>query len=108
MNNPIKRSVLSKYMDSLGFESIPYQEFYREMFPCGELATWCSNPKEQVEKEYKYNGVILEFTDKKRLVPKRDPWSGKTRFVEKSVVKRHMVFDDLKAIEKCNQISREK
>jgi len=95
-------------MDSLGFESIPYQEFYREMFPSGELATWCSNPREQDETEYKYNGVILEFTDKKRFVPKRDPWSGKTHLVEKSVVKRHMVFDDLKAIDKCNQISREK
>ena len=95
MANKLKRSVLSKYMHGLGFESIPPHEFYREMFPSGELIEWCPNPKDQVEAEWKYNSILLQFTDKTRTVPKRIPSTGETIYVEKPIVKRHMVFDDL-------------
>ena len=96
----IKRSVLSQFMSNEGYETIPHYEFYRELFPQGELAEWCDNPKEQNEAEWKYNGVIIQFMNKTRMVPKRDPLTGKEYMVERPVVKRHMVFDDLITIDR--------
>lgn len=100
MANKLKRTVLSKYMHGLGFESIPPHEFYRAMFPSGELIEWCPNPKYQDETEWKYNAILLQFTDKTRTVPKRCRLTGNTIYVEKPIVKRHMVFDDLLAIDR--------
>ena len=104
----IKRSVLSKFMHAHEFESIPPHEFYREMFPSGELIEWSPNPSHQDETEWRYNGILLQFTDKTRSVPKRNRLTGDTIYVEKPIVKRHMVFDDLRAIDRVLEEANKK
>lgn len=104
--NKPKRSVLSKYMHNAGYEAIPYKEFYREMFPAGELAEWSARPKELKDSEWRYNGVVLEFTDKKRTVMKRDKLTGQSIAVQKQIVKRHMICDDLQAIDRVVEIAQ--
>ena len=66
MADKVKRSVLAKYMHDNGFQSIPAHEFYREMFPSGELIEWSPEPAHQDETEWRYNAVLLQFTDKTR------------------------------------------
>ena len=105
MADKVKRSVLAKYMHDNGFQSIPAHEFYREMFPSGELVEWSPEPAHQDETEWRYNAVLLQFTDKTRTVPKRNKLTGGTIYVEKPIVKRHMVFDDLLAIDRVLEIA---
>lgn len=67
------------------FEEIFPMDFYREIFPSGELDEWRENPSERTE--VGYTGIIVEVTKEKRKADK------------KTVVKRHTVTDDLDAID---------
>lgn len=76
---------LTKYLYTY-FDEIEPKEFYRNIFPKGEL-------QEQGEDHYgdgKYNGIIIEVTDEKYK-------DSKGR--ERKVVKRHSLTDDLDKID---------
>lgn len=67
------------------FEEVPPMEFYREIFPDGELDEYREHPEER--KEHKYTGIILEFTDSIRESD------------GKRLVRKHIVTDDLDEID---------
>ncbi len=93
-----KKSVLSKFMHSQGYQSVPYYEYYRDIFPSGELASWCENPLEQNTPNSVYNGVLLMDTGKTKEIIKQDCY-GNDIPVTKKTKSRLMVFDDLYAID---------
>lgn len=66
------------------YEPIEPMEFYRDIFPNGELATWSEDPK--AEPGHPYTGIIVEIV--------RDPDDPK-----KTEIRRHSIFDDLDAID---------
>lgn len=68
------------------FEEVFPMDFYREIFPSGELDDWRDDPSDRTENGY--TGIIVEVTKEKRKT------DGKT------IVKRHTVTDDLDAIDK--------
>ncbi len=94
----VKKSVLSKFMYSEGYRSVPYYEYYRDMFPKGELATWSASPKDQAETEWQYNGVLLMDTGKTKKIDTYD-FMGNYIQIEKKTKSRAMIFDDLLAID---------
>lgn len=59
-------------------------EFYREVFPEGELDEYRENPEQR--EEHRYTGIIVEVTDEKKK-------NGKPR------IKRYTVTDDLDEID---------
>lgn len=66
------------------FEEVQPMEFYREIFPIGELDEWRENP---VDREgHAYTGIAMEITKEKKA-------NGKPR------VKRYTVTDDLDIID---------
>lgn len=66
------------------YEEVPPMEFYREVFPEGELDEYRENPEQR--EEHRYTGIIVEITDEKKK-------NGKPR------IKRHTVTDDLDEID---------
>ncbi len=94
----VKKSVLSKFMYSQGYQSIPYYEYYRDIFPGGELATWNDNPKEQTETDWLYNGVLLMDTGKTKKIDSQDCFGNYIQVTKKTKT-RLMLFDDLMAID---------
>lgn len=107
MAKKMGRPVLANWMRNHGYDAVPHYEFYRELFPQGELAEWSPNPKEMDEPEWRFNGVIIEHTKKMKTVPKRDRETGKTYYTEKEQVYRHIVCDDLLAIDRVVEKSQE-
>ncbi len=93
----VKKSVLSKFMYSQGYQSVPYYEYYRDIFPIGELATWNDNPKGQAETDWLYNGVLLMDTGKTKKIDSQDCFGNYIQVTKKTKT-RLMVFDDLMAI----------
>ncbi len=93
-----KKSVLSKFMHSEGYTSVPYYEYYRDIFPKGELATWSASPKDQDETDWQYNGVLLMDTGKSKKIDTQD-YMGNYIQITKNTKSRTMVFDDLLAID---------
>ncbi len=98
LSSKVKKSVLSKFMYSEGYQSIPYYEYYRDVFPKGELATWSASPKGQDETELQYNGVLLMDTGKTKKIDTYD-FMGNYIQIEKKTKSRAMIFDDLLAID---------
>lgn len=66
------------------YEEIPPMEFYREVFPEGELDEYRENPEQRGE--HRYTGIIVEVTDEQKK-------NGKPR------IKRYTVTDELDAID---------
>ena len=71
------------------FEPIEPMDFYRDIFPLGELAPWEDNPAEDccsASNGYKYVGIAVEVTD--QLKKNGDKF-----------VKRHTICDELDTID---------
>lgn len=104
----IKRTELAKWLSSQGYESIEPMDYYRFMFPSGELATRAVDPKApEANVEWKYNGIIIENTHKTKDVLRTK--TKKNKNGEKEVVAQcksqkeiwnsHIVLDDLQKIQ---------
>ena len=68
------------------YEEIQPMDFYREIFPDGELDVWREHPEER--EEHKYTGIIVEITKEKKK-------NGK------AYIKRYTVTDDLDEIDRA-------
>ena len=91
-----KTNMAAKFLRKEGYETIEPMAFYREVFPAGELASWRSAPKSANNDLWEYTGIVIEKTDKEITYPSKiDP----TRAITKKAAKRHIICDDLKAIE---------
>lgn len=66
------------------YEEVYPMEFYRAIFPPGELDDWREEPAKR--RKHAYTGIIIEVTKEKRA-------DGKT------IVHRHTVTDDLDAVD---------
>ena len=75
-------SILGKELHRY-FGMIEPMEFYREIFPLGELDEWRENPKER--EEHKYTGILVEVTKEKKS-------NGE------QYIKRYTVTDELDAV----------
>lgn len=82
---------LTKWLDTYMDEITP-KEFYRVIFPEGEL-----DDKGAMTKG-KYTGIIIEVTDKKRKVKKKYK-DGTEKEVEKPVVYRHTLTNSLEEVD---------
>lgn len=102
------RNVISKWFASKGYETIEPMEFYRYMFPAGELAEYTDKPKSDEQNQvWKYNGVLLENTHRVRKVQRTDRNTGRKVDSEKAVWKNYIILDDLKRIEEAvNQFGK--
>ena len=101
--NPKKigRTVLAKYFHDNGYEPIPPHVFYREMFPQGELASFHEDGAYDPN-VWRYNGIILHRTNRTKLVQKHIKFPKKdVLFVNRHVFKKHLVYDDLIAIDRA-------
>lgn len=97
-----KRTELARWLSKAGYETIAPMEFYRAMFPVGELAEYTTTPRaDEANQEWKYNAILLENTHTTRKVFKKDPRSGQKVLTEKEVWKNYIVTDDLSRIEKA-------
>ena len=97
-----KHTTLARWLSNAGYETIEPMEFYRAMFPAGELAEYTTTPRaEEANQEWKYNAILLENTHKTRKVRKKDPRSGEIHLTEKEVWKNYIVTDDLSRIEQA-------
>ena len=91
-----------------GFEQATPNEFYRELFPQGELITAEEDADRQNMNEWKYNGIILHKTNEVKYTKKKCYFGDGVKFLEfeKPVFKKHVVYDDLteidRAIEEAN------
>ena len=94
------RTAVAKWFDKNGYESIAPLDFYRAIFPAGELAEFSNAPRSaEANQEWKYNGIMLENTHKSKMVKRKNPRTDKYELTEKEVWKNYMVLDDLKRIE---------
>lgn len=95
----VKRTAISKWLSSHGYESITPQEFYRAMFPADELVKRNDKPRSaEANVEWKYNGILLENTHKVKDVMRYDEKAGVKRKTEKEIWKNYIVLDDLERI----------
>lgn len=95
----IKQTVLAKYFHDNGYEAIPPHVFYREMFPQGELASYHEDGSYD-QTEWKYNGIILHRTNKVKEVVVKNKL-GIQCLVHRHTFKKHVVYDDLIAIDRA-------
>ncbi len=96
-----KRPVLANWLRQRGYENIPYYEFYRELFPQGELMEYTPNIKDAEEPEWRFNALIFEHTHEFYMKPIRDKITKQTRYVQKERTKHRLVCDDLIAIDRA-------
>lgn len=84
-------NAITEYLSQY-FDELEPKEFYRVIFPKGELDTKGAMTKG------KYTGILIEVTDKKKKVIKtyRD---GSTKEMEVPVVYRHSITDDLEEVD---------
>lgn len=78
------------------FDELTPKEFYRVIFPEGELDL------KDARSKGKYVGIIIECTDKKKKVL-RTYSDGTQKEIEVPVVHRHTVTDDLDKIDEVLQ-----
>lgn len=99
---PNQRTELARWLTKNGYETIPPMEFYRAMFPSGELAEYSDRPRsEEANQEWKYNAILLENTHKVKTVMRTNPRDGKKERSEKEIWKNYIVLDDLSRIEEA-------
>ena len=54
-----KRTELARWLAKAGYEAIAPIEFYRAMFPAGELAEYTTTPRaDEANQERKYNSIF--------------------------------------------------
>lgn len=96
------RSEAARWFSKNGYESITPTDFYRAMFPAGELAVYSEQPRSAAaNQEWKYNAILLENTHKKRATRKKDPRTGRYETTEKAIWRNYIVLDDLDRIQKA-------
>ena len=96
------RTEAARWFDKNGYEPIEPMDFYRAIFPAGELAEYSDKPRAaENNQEWKYNGILLENTHKSKSIKRKDPRSGNYEATEKAIWRNYMVLDDLKRIEKA-------
>jgi hypothetical protein len=100
----IKRTTLAKWFSQNGYEEIAPMDYYRFMFPEGELAERAKDPRApEANTEWKYNAIVIENTHKtKDIVQTKKDNKGNVIVScpsQKEVWYRHIVLDDLKKIE---------
>lgn len=111
--------VITPYLESVLGEEYHYMEFYRELFPEGELEgtprkvynsegyyeyEYDDEHDENGRRQYRYNGIAIEVTDKKKKV-KGKRWDIRKKMwvddeVAKPVVRRYTINDSLDGIGK--------
>ena len=84
-------NAITGYLDQF-FDELSPKEFYRVIFPDGEL------DKKGAMTKGKYTGIIIEVTDKKKKVTKTYK-DGTTKEVEVPVVYRHSLTDSLEEVD---------
>ena len=90
-----KTNVLAKYMHAHGYETIEPLDFYRLIFPKGELAEWSDDPRNEGNDKWQYLNWIVRKKSGYRLVPsKRNP----SVMVKKPIGFTMPLCDDLKGI----------
>lgn len=100
----VKRTAISKWLSDAGYESISPNEFYRFMFPAGELVEYSDKPRSvESNTEWKYNAILLENTHKIKNIMRWDEKSQMKRRTEKEVWKNYMILDDLNRIDNAVQ-----
>lgn len=102
-----KRPVLANWLRNHGYENIPHYEFYRELFPQGELMQYIPGIKDIDEPEWRFNALVFEHTRQFYNKPVRDPKTGETYYVQKERTKHRLVCDDLIAIDRAVERSME-
>ena len=96
------QTTLAKWFHKNGYEPIAPMDFYRAIFPSGELATYTDKPRAlENNTEWKYNAILLENTHERKPCVRTNPRTGKKEHTEKEVWKNHIVLDDLSQIEKA-------
>ena len=96
------QTTLAKWFHKKGYEPIAPLDFYRAIFPSGELATYTDKPRAlENNTEWKYNAVLLENTHERKPCMRKNPRTGKRERTEKEIWKNHIVLDDLSQIEKA-------
>lgn len=98
--NKIGHTVLAKYFHDNGYEAIPPHIFYREMFPKGELCSYHEDGSYDPD-EWKYNAIILHRTNKTKTIIKKNNFIKEELVIQKKVFKKHIVYDDLIAIDRA-------
>ena len=97
----VKTTTISKWFSDHGYEKIEPMDYFRFMFPSGELVENVKNPRApEVNAEWKYNGIILERTHKTSTWTKKMP-DGSVRKQEKEIWRSLIVCDDLSKVEAC-------
>jgi len=96
----IGRTVLAKYFHDNGYEPIAPHVFYREMFPQGELAPFHEDGSYDPN-VWRYNGIILHRTNQTKEVIKHNDFLKDDLIVKRNVFKKHLVYDDLIAIDRA-------
>ena len=96
------QTTLAKWFHKKGYEPIAPLDFYRAIFPSGELATYTDKPRAlENNTEWKYNAILLENTHERKPCMRKNPRTGKRERTEKEIWKNHIVLDDLSQIEKA-------
>ena len=96
----IGKTVLAKYFHDNGYEPIPPHVFYREMFPPGELAPFHEDGSYDPN-VWRYNGIILHRTNQTKTVVKHNDFLREDLVMQRNVFKKHLVYDDLIAIDRA-------
>ena len=72
----VKQTTLAKWFHKNGYEPIAPLDFYRAIFPSGELATYSDKPRAlENNTEWKYNAILLENTHERKPCVNRGPYS---------------------------------
>ena len=99
---PNQRTELARWLTKNGYKTISPMDFYRAVFPSGELAEYSDRPRsEAANQEWKYNAILLENTHQVKQVMRTNPRNGKKERSEKEVWKNYIVLDDLSRIEQA-------
>ena len=96
----IGKTVLAKYFHDNCYEPIPPHVFYREMFPPGELAPFHEDGSYDPN-VWRYNGIILHRTNQTKTVVKHNDFLREDLVMQRNVFKKHLVYDDLIAIDRA-------
>lgn len=96
-SNRVKKAKYTKILKDRGYRQYEPLEFYRELFPLGELAEYDPDPKHRNNENYEYISVIQERTNK--TICYKDKRTNEFRTAKQS--KRHVVCDDLCAIQRA-------
>ena len=97
-----KQTTLAKWFHQNGYEPIGPLDFYRAIFPSGELAAYTDKPRAlEHNTEWRYNAILLENTHERKPTTRTNRLTGKKERTEKEIWKNHIVLDDLSQIEKA-------